>query len=162
MLINPSISGSWESLGSPHALGMAVSITYFNGQWGWTCVYGWTPVCMGGPCISEACSAPGATVGSGRISGFWIPRRVERDRAGRPAADGGITAHRKWLKLDCGFALPTKWLFTGSVSSASSCVYPRLREHWGTSQRDLRFLWAHAMLPARPNCSVCPAFGTHS
>lgn len=97
-----------------------------------------------GPCVSEACSAPGATVRSGRASGFWVPRRAERDRAGWPAADGGITAHRKWLKPGCGFALLTKWLFTGSVSSVSSCVYPRLREHWGTGQRDLRFLWAHA------------------
>lgn len=38
MLINPLISGSWESLGSQQALGMAVSIMCFHSQWGWTCV----------------------------------------------------------------------------------------------------------------------------
>lgn len=65
------------------------------------------------------------------------------------------------MKVGCGFAVLSKWLFSGSVSSVSSCVYLRL----STGGPASRALDACGGMPRCPPDGIAQsvlAFGTHS
>lgn len=131
------VSGSWESLESQRALGVAVTVTYFNSQWGWTCVYGWT---LSSHCEALAFLRPAQPQGHSLVWwDFWAPdfqKRRERDRGGlQPMEEQQPTGNDDeaglWVcSLD-------QMVFTGPVSSSPAVFIRGSKSAGGAASRAL-------------------------